>query len=214
MENSRDPKTCRIDEGISVIQITTPRQIWPEQSSTGCLWNDSLDSALWAHDWLLDQITWNRPLHACSQCQLGDNHQPHCNRLKHIWHRNENSPYIGTRDQIIKCDWFYVWRQKYFDGGVQCRSFSQAIVDVQCWCLIWTESAEHCLPHAALLILLGVRYDKGARYGWLGQMISGLPKMTSHRISSLMRNTWCRGRCGLWTNGEPTKNRWQVSASE
>jgi hypothetical protein len=47
--------------------------------------------------------------------------------------------------------------------GYSAECFSQAVVDVQCWCLIWTGLAEHHLPHAALSILLGVRYNRGAR---------------------------------------------------
>ncbi len=53
------------------------------------------------YNWLLDQITWNRQLHACSQCQLGDNHHPRCNRLKHVWHGNENLPIHGPGTKLL-----------------------------------------------------------------------------------------------------------------
>ncbi len=87
-------------------------------------------------NWLLDQITQNRQWHACSQCQLGDSH-----RVVIDWNTYDTEmklTSIGTRDQIIKCNWFYVWRQ--FDSmvGYSAECFSQIIVDVQCWCLIWT----------------------------------------------------------------------------
>jgi hypothetical protein len=35
-------------------------------------------------------------------------------------------------------------------------------VDVECKCLIGSGSAELCLPYVALLILLGVRYNRDA----------------------------------------------------
>ena len=81
--------------------------------------------------------------------------------------------------------------------GYSAECFSRTIVHVECKCLIGSGSAEHCHPHAALLILLGVRYNRGARAVHLigGEVISGLPKRTLHMISCY---TWCamRGAMG------------------
>jgi hypothetical protein len=68
--------------------------------------------------------------------------------------------------------------------GYSAECFSQTIVDVECKCLIGSGSAEHCHPYAALLILLGMRYNKGAQAVYLigGGVVSRLPKRTLHRI--------------------------------
>jgi hypothetical protein len=47
--------------------------------------------------------------------------------------------------------------------GYSAECFSQPIAHVECKCLIGSGSAEHCHSCAALLILLGVRYNSGAR---------------------------------------------------
>jgi hypothetical protein len=47
--------------------------------------------------------------------------------------------------------------------GYSVECFSQPIVHVECKCLIGSGSAKHCHSYAALLILLGVRYNRGAR---------------------------------------------------
>jgi hypothetical protein len=47
--------------------------------------------------------------------------------------------------------------------GYSAECFSRTIVDVECKCLIGSWSAEHHLPYAALVILLGVRYNRGVQ---------------------------------------------------
>ncbi len=71
--------------------------------------------------------------------------------------------YTETKDQIIKFDWYYVRRQFYLMAEYSTECFGQTIVDVEWKCLIWSGSAEHRLPYATFLILLGVRYNKGVR---------------------------------------------------
>jgi hypothetical protein len=70
--------------------------------------------------------------------------------------------------------------------GYSAECFSQTIVHVECKCLIGgSGSVEHCHPYATSLILLGVRYNRGAWAVHLieGGGIPGLPKKTLHRIS-------------------------------
>ncbi len=54
--------------------------------------------------------------------------------------------------------------------GYSAECFSQTIVHVECKCFIGSGSAEHCHPYAALFILLGVRYNRGA---WVVHLIGG-----------------------------------------
>ncbi len=168
------------------------------------------------YNWLLDQITWNRQWHACSQCQLGDNHQLHCYRLKRMWDRNETHLH---RDQILKCAWFYACRQVNLMVVYSVECFSWAIVDVQCLCLIWvgvTLGNSQPIIISPLLRCLfewgwgttGVRspaYWGGWYQGCQRECCTGLaPWYVMHSAVGGV----------VWTNGEHKNNRWQVSASE
>ncbi len=138
--------------------------------------------------------------------------------------------YTGTRDQIIKFDWYYIRRQFYSMVGYSVECFSRTIVDVECKYLIGSGSAEHRLPYAALLILLGVRYNRGVRAvhligggGWCHGCQRG-------RHTGLA--TWCviRSAMGVvvswWSENKKQQmaiecirmmskhTRWQRSASE
>ncbi len=64
-------------------------------------------------------------------------------------------------------------------------------------------------PLCRVVYLVGGEVQQGFTGGtsnWGGGVISGLPKRTSHRISSLMCNAPCNGRCGLLMIGEQEKS--------
>ncbi len=134
------------------------------------------------------------------------------NSAPRVHDREMKTHLLGDQGQNYK-----IWLILRKMVGNSAESFSRPIVHVERKCLIGSGSAEHCHSCATLLILLGVRYNSGARavhligMGWY----QGCQKRTVCRISCYLMHDARLVPCEVRTlNYWRTKKRWQLSASE